>query len=428
MLMDTAQLLAFDRAHLWHPYASTTNPPPVNPVVSARGTHIKLADGSELIDALSSWWCGCHGHNHPRIVEAIDAQLEKFAQVMFAGFTHEPAVRLAQLLLESTPAGMEQVFFADSGSVAVECAAKMAVQYQLAAGRASRQVLATVRGGYHGDTAGAMALSDPDGMHQMFRGILARHYFAPQPVTPFGGNWDPADFRPMEELLDRHGDEIAAVILEPVFQGANAMRFYHPQYLRELRRACDERGILLIFDEVATGFGRLGKFFAAEFAGVSPDIMCVGKGLTGGAITLAAVVATGKVAGTISSGSPGKFMHGPTFMANPLACAAGCASLELFREYNWQGRVRAIESLLKRELSTLRNISNVKEIRVLGAVGVVELARTPDPEAIQRVVRETGVWLRPFGPWLYTMPPFVTPPEEIMRIVQAMAKAAALRG
>lgn len=426
--MDTAQLLAFDRAHLWHPYASTTNPPPVNPVVSARGTHIKLADGSELIDALSSWWCVCHGHNHPRIVEAIDAQLEKFAQVMFAGFTHEPAVRLAQLLLESTPAGMEQVFFADSGSVAVECAAKMAVQYQLAAGRASRQVLATVRGGYHGDTAGAMALSDPDGMHQMFRGILARHYFAPQPVTPFGGNWDPADFRPMEELLDRHGDEIAAVILEPVFQGANAMRFYHPQYLRELRRACDERGILLIFDEVATGFGRLGKFFAAEFAGVSPDIMCVGKGLTGGAITLAAVVATGKVAGTISSGSPGKFMHGPTFMANPLACAAGCASLELFREYNWQGRVRAIESLLKRELSTLRNISNVKEIRVLGAVGVVELARTPDPEAIQRVVRETGVWLRPFGPWLYTMPPFVTPPEEIMRIVQAMAKAAALRG
>lgn len=425
--MDTAQLLAFDRAHLWHPYASTTNPPPVNPVVSARGTRITLADGTELIDALSSWWCMCHGHNHPRIVEAINAQLEKFAQVMFAGFTHEPAVRLAQLLLESTPAGMEQVFFADSGSVAVECAAKMAIQYQLAAGRPSRQVLASVRGGYHGDTAGAMALSDPDGMHQMFRGILARHHFAPQPVTPFGGNWDSGDFQPMEELLDRYSDEIAAVILEPVFQGANAMRFYHPQYLRELRRACDERGILLIFDEVATGFGRLGKFFAAEFAGVSPDIMCVGKGLTGGAITLAAVAATGKVAETISSGAPGKFMHGPTFMANPLACAAGCASLELFREYNWQGRVRAIESQLKRELTALRNLPNVRDTRVLGAVGVVELARTPEPEAVQRVVRETGVWLRPFGPWLYTMPPFITEPEEITRIVQAMAKAAALR-
>lgn len=425
--MDTAQLLAFDRAHLWHPYASTTNPPPVNPVASARGTCITLADGTELIDALSSWWCMCHGHNHPRIVAAINAQLEKFAQVMFAGFTHEPAVRLAQLLLESTPAGMEQVFFADSGSVAVECAAKMAIQYQLAAGRSTRQVLASVRGGYHGDTAGAMALSDPDGMHQMFRGILARHHFAPQPVTPFGGNWDSGDFQPMEELLDRHGDEIAAVILEPVFQGANAMRFYHPQYLRELRRACDERGILLIFDEVATGFGRLGKFFAAEFAGVSPDIMCVGKGLTGGAITLAAVAATGKVAETISSGAPGKFMHGPTFMANPLACAAGCASLELFREYNWQGRVRAIESQLKRELTALRNLPNVRDTRVLGAVGVVELARTPEPEAVQRVVRETGVWLRPFGPWLYTMPPFITEPEEITRIVQAMAKAAALR-
>ena len=272
-----------------------------------------------------------------------------------------------------------------------------------------------------------MALSDPDGMHQMFRGILARHHFAPQPVTPFGGNWDSGDFQPMEELLDRYSDEIAAVILEPVFQGANAMRFYHPQYLRELRRACDERGILLIFDEVATGFGRLGKFFAAEFAGVSPDIMCVGKGLTGGAITLAAVAATGKVAETISSGAPGKFMHGPTFMANPLACAAGCASLELFREYNWQGRVRAIESQLKRELTALRNLPNVRDTRVLGAVGVVELARTPEPEAVQRVVRETGVWLRPFGPWLYTMPPFITEPEEITRIVQAMAKAAALR-
>ncbi len=413
-----------DRRLLWHPYASMTQPPPVNFAVSARGTRIRLADGAELIDGVSSWWCMCHGHNHPKIVEAVRRQSEKIMQIMFAGFTHEPAIRLAELLARRTPAGVDKVFFADSGSVAVECAAKLAIQYQIAAGRPERRRLAALRGGYHGDTSGAMALSDPGGMHRMFSGILAKHYFAPRPEIPFGAEWNDDDFRPMAELLEQHDDEIAAVIVEPVFQGANAMWFYHPEYLRRLRRACDEHGILLILDEVATGFGRLGRYFASEFAGIIPDIQCVGKGLTGGAITLAAAIASGRVAETVSAGEPGKFLHGPTFMANPLACAAGCASLELFDEYDWQGRVLAIQEQLRRELTPLLEIENVAAVRALGAVGVVELRSTPSPETVQQLVRETGVWLRPFGPWLYTMPPFITPPEEITRIVQAMAEIA----
>ena len=421
---ELKNLMTFDRRHLWHPYASMTQPPPVNFAESASGTHIRLADGQELIDAVSSWWCVCHGHNHPKIMEAIRRQSEKLAQVMFAGFTHEPAIRLAELLTERTPPGLNKVFYADSGSVSVECAAKMAIQYQMASGFPERCRLASVKGGYHGDTAGAMALSDPDGMHRMFSGIISRHHFAPQPQCRFGEEWDPADFVPMERMLDRYGHEIAAVIIEPVFQGANAMRFYHPEYLRCLRKACSDRGILLILDEVATGFGRIGKFFALEYPGIVPDIMCVGKGLTGGAITLAAVVASEKVAEVISAGTPGVFLHGPTFMASPMACAAGCASLELFKEYDWEGRVRSIERQLKHELQGLAELPNVADIRVLGAVGVAALRKVPSPETVQKIVRETGVWLRPFGSWLYTMPPFITPEEEITRIVGAMRKIA----
>ena len=420
-------LLAIDRAHLWHPYASMTQPPPVNLAVSASGTHLRLADGRELIDAISSWWCVCHGHNPPKIVEAVREQAGKLAQVMFAGFTHEPAIRLAEKLVRRLPEGLNKVFFADSGSVCVECAVKMAVQYQLAAGRRTRKRLATVLGGYHGDTAGAMALSDPGGMHEMFRGILPKHYFAPRPEIPFDGKWDSSDFAPMKQLLEEKSRDIAAVIIEPVFQGAGGMRFYHPQYLRELRAECDRHGILLILDEVATGFGRTGKFFAMEHAGIVPDIVCIGKGLTGGAITLAAAVASEKVAETISGTAPGKFMHGPTFMANPLACAAGCASLDLFDEYDWAGRVESIRAQLCRELEPLRALPNVKDVRALGAVGVVELRKTPSPETIQKLVLETGVWLRPFGPWLYTMPPFITPPDEITAITEAMRKTALLR-
>lgn len=423
---EFAGMLDFDRKHLWHPYASMTEPPPVNFAVSGSGTSIRLASGQELLDGISSWWCVCHGHGQPKIMNAIREQTAKIAEVMFAGFTHEPAIRLAQLLIRHTPAGLNRVFYADSGSVSVECAVKMAIQYQLARGRASRNRLATVKGGYHGDTAGAMSLSDPDGMHQMFSGILSKHFFAPRPEIPFGSEWDDADFAPMKKMLEEHRNEIAGVILEPVFQGANGMRFYHPEYLKKLRMICDELDLVLIFDEVATGFGRLGKFFALEYAETAPDVMCVGKGLTGGAITLAAVVASEKVADTISSTAPGKFMHGPTFMANPVACAAGCASLELFEEYDWAGKVAAIQEQMRAELAGLKGHPNVLDVRVLGAVGVVELKRLPAAEAVQKSVLETGVWLRPFGSWLYAMPPFVTTSGELTRITDAMKQIASL--
>ncbi len=425
--MNSQTFLQSDRRHVWHPYASMALPPPVNLAISAAGTKIRLADGQELIDGVSSWWCMAHGHNHPKIVEAIQRQSEKLCQVMFAGFTHEPAIRLAELLTQVVPAGLTRVFYADSGSVCVECAAKMAIQSQLAAGKPKRAKLAALCGGYHGDTTGTMALSDPNGMHAMFQGILPRHFFAPQPRTAFDEAWEPGDFTAMSRLLEEHQDEIAAVIVEPIFQGANAMRFYHPQYLRELRRACDHYGILLIFDEVATGFGRTGKFFAAEYAGISPDLMCVGKGLTGGAITLAALLASDRVADTISQNGVGKFLHGPTFMANPLACAAGCASLELFQEYDWHSRVQAIAGQLNTELAPLRELPNVIDVRVLGAIGAVELKQVPSPEIVQKLVLSSGVWLRPFDRYLYTMPPFITPPEEITRITQAMRQIAEVK-
>ncbi len=423
-MLTTKDLLALDRKLLWHPYASTRTPYPANLAASASGTRIHLADGTELIDAVSSWWCVCHGHNHPAIVEAVRRQAEKLMQIMFAGFTHKPAIHLAELLTAALPPRLNKVFFSDSGSVSVECALKMALQYQYARGERTRNRFATVRGGYHGDTIGAMSVSDPEGMHQMFEGVLGRHFFAPRPAVRFTEAWDPAAFEPMETLLERHGNEIAAVILEPVFQGANAMNFYHPEYLRMLREATRERGILLILDEVATGFGRTGKFFAMHYANITPDILCVGKGLTGGAITLAATVASEEVADAISAVPPGKFMHGPTFMANPLACAAGCASLELFNQYDWAGNVAAIEAQLRRELETLRPLENVADVRALGAVGVVELKRTPTPETVQEIVLQTGVWLRPFGNWLYTMPPFITTPAEITTIVNAMREIA----
>ena len=367
----------------------------------------------------------CHGHNHPKIVAAIREQAAKLSQVMFAGFTHEPAIRLAQLLVESAPAGLTRVFYADSGSVAVECAAKMALQYQLAAGRGSRRLLGTVRGGYHGDTAGAMALSDPDGMHHMFSGILSKHHFAPQPATPFGADWNPDDFAPMEAMLDRYENEIAAVILEPVFQGASAMRFYHPRYLAELRRACSERDILLIFDEVATGFGRLGEFFAAEYAKVSPDLMCVGKGLTGGAIGLAALLASDKVAETISAVPPGKFMHGPTFMGNPLACSIACASLDLLSENSPLPRIGEIEGILRRELAPAAALPQVADVRTLGAIGVIELHRSVDMATLQQRFVDEGVWVRPFGRLVYVMPPYIIKDQELETLARAMVRVVA---
>lgn len=423
-----SELLRRDRELLWHPYASMSEPPPVLPVREAHGCRIVLEDGRELLDALSSWWCVCHGHNHPAIVEAVRKQAEKLHQVMFAGFTHEPAVELAELLTRRTPPGLNKVFFADSGSVTVECAAKLAVQYQMAGKRPARKRLLALRGGYHGDTSGAMALSDPGGMHKMFAGLLAEHFFAPRPAVAFDEAWRGDGAADLAEMIERHHDEIAAVILEPVFQGANAMRFYHPQYLNEARRLCSRYDILLIFDEIATGCGRLGKFFAADFAGVAPDIMCVGKGLTGGAITLGALIASETVAEVVSAGTPGVFLHGPTFMANPLACAAGCASQKLFDVYDWQGCVGRIERQLRDELAPGRKLANVREVRVLGAVGVLELVRMPTVEQVFAAVGKHRVWLRPFGNWLYTMPPFVMTPGELSQVTAAMLDLAEIAG
>jgi adenosylmethionine-8-amino-7-oxononanoate aminotransferase len=422
--MTVEEKLRIDRHHVWHPYSSIAVPPPVNLAVAARGTKIRLADGTELIDAVSSWWCVAHGHNHPAIVAAIRDQAERMAHVMFAGFTHEPAIELAQALMKQLPVKLDKIFFADSGSIAVECAAKMAVQYQIAHGHEKRCRLAALKGGYHGDTLGAMALSDPNGMHTLFKGMLPTHFFAEQPRIRFGAEWDNVDFNSMRTLLAEHGDEIAAVIVEPIFQGGNAMWFYHPEYLRQLRKACDAQGILLIFDEIATGFGRTGKRFAMEHAGVTPDIMTVGKILTGGSVSLAAAITTSHVADTICSKSPGAFMHGPTYMANPIACAAGCAAMRVMDSYDWQKAVLRIERELKNQLEPYRRCSNVKDVRVLGAIGVLELHEMPSTERVQSVIRATGVWLRPFDHYLYTMPPFVTSSEEILQITQAMGQLA----
>ena len=419
------RLCDFDKTHVWHPYASLKDPPPVRLARAAKGVEIELADGRRLIDAVSSWWCVAHGHNHPAIVEAIRRQSEKMCHVMFGGFTHEPAVELAERLAAFAPLGLDRVFFADSGSISVEVAAKMAVQYQRAKGRPGRAKLAALKGGYHGDTSLAMALSDPDGMHVLFRDIMTHHFFAEKPSVPFGGEWDAADFASMLRTVEAHAGEIAAVICEPVFQAANAMNFYHPQYLRELRRLCDAKGVLLIFDEIAAGLHRTGPRWAHEHAGVAPDIMTVGKALTGGHITLAATLASAEVAETISNGTPSAFMHGPTYMANPLACAAACASLDLFAAADYAANVQRIEAQFRDALSPLAGLPNVADVRVLGAVAVVEAKRLPARADIERVIDAHGVWLRPFCNYIYAMPPLVSDKTTIARIAAAIADLAA---
>ncbi len=405
--------LEFDRRHIWHPYASLANPPPVRMAESANGVELRLMDGRTLIDAVSSWWCAAHGHNHPEIVGAIRRQTEKLSHVMFGGFTHEPAVELAQALIKLTPPGLDRVFFADSGSISVEVAAKMAVQYQHSLGFPAKGKLLALKGGYHGDTCCAMALSDPDGMHTLFRQIMPRHYFA-----------DPFDFESVRSVYAEHGDEIAAIICEPIFQAANAMRFYPPEFLRQLRRFCDEHGLLLIFDEIAAGFYRTGPLWAGDHAGAVPDIMTVGKALTGGHITLAATVASAKVAETISAGHPGAFMHGPTYMANPIACAAGVASLRLFQTSDYAAKVAAIESRLNAGLVECRHLPNVTDVRVMGAVGIVEVATMPARTDIERVIDRHGVWLRPFCNFIYTMPPLVSDSSTVDRITAAIRELA----
>ena len=424
--MNWEELQSGDRATIWHPYAPATNVPEVFPVVAASGVRLELADGRQLIDGMASWWCAIHGYNNPVLNRAVSAQLDDMSHVMFGGLTHPPAVKLAQLLTDLTPTGLDRVFFSDSGSVAVEVALKMAIQYWYSVGQPKKQQLIALRNGYHGDTFGAMSLCDPvTGMHHLFGDVLAKNLFAPAPACGFNDPCPDREMAAITELLAQHHQNVAAVIVEPVVQGAGGMRFYSPEYLVKLRALCDAFDVLLIFDEIATGFGRTGKLFALEHAQVEPDILCLGKALTGGYMTLAATLCNERISTGISEGEAGAFMHGPTFMANPLACATAIASIQLLLSQPWQRTVERLHAELAAGLAPARDLPNVAEVRTLGAIGVIELKEPVDMKTIQPMFVERGVWVRPFGKLVYAMPPFVMGTDDVATLTAAMVDVVA---
>ena len=411
----------FDSRHIWHPYTSATHPLPCYEVVKAQGCEFTLASGEVVVDSMASWWSAIHGYNNPTLNAAAHKQIDTFSHVMFGGLTHQPAIDVCKQLLAMVPDGLNRVFLADSGSVSVEVAIKMAMQYWACQGNPQKHRLLTVRNGYHGDTFAAMSTCDPvNGMHSLFEKVLPKHLFAPAPQTRFDQSFSEDDILPLQEIIENNHLDIAALILEPIVQGAGGMRFYSPEYLKRCRALCDEYNILLICDEIATGFGRTGKLFACEYAGISPDILCVGKALTGGYMTMAATLCTEDVALGVCQGEPGVFMHGPTYMGNPLACSVAAASLSLISQGTWQQQVANIETLLNTHLLPFKHRPGVQDVRVLGAIGVIEMKHPINVADMQAKLIKQGVWLRPFGKLLYMMPPYVITDAQLLRIIEAI--------